>query len=101
MAHENDIPSSPQSGFWKKAWMGLMFLQARLRFFIILAVIGGIALSWNSINGRWEKWIRPPATAHADTEYYCPMHRQIVREKTGEKWPVWGMPVAEWKKGRT
>src|SRR5438552_3493247 len=99
MAHENDISSRRQSSFWKKAWMGLMILQARLRFFIILAVIGGTALSWNSITARWEKWTRPPATAHSDTEYYCPMHPQIVREKPGEKCPICGMPLAERKKG--
>src|SRR6266481_1528623 len=99
MAHENDISSRRQSSFWKKAWMGLMILQARLRFFIILALIAGIALSWNSITVRWEKWMRPPAATHSDTEYYCPMHPQIVREKPGEKCPICGMPLSERKKG--
>ena len=78
--------------------MGLMILQARLRFFIILALIGGIALSWNSITARWEKWTRPPVTAHSDIEYYCPMHPQIVRDKPGEKCPICGMPVAAERK---
>jgi Cu(I)/Ag(I) efflux system membrane fusion protein len=101
MAHENDISSRPQSGFWKKVWMGLMILQARLRFFIILALIGGIALSWNSITVRWEKWTRPPATTHSDTEYYCPMHPQIIRDKPGEKCPICGMPLSERQKGES
>src|SRR5215471_1303496 len=99
MAHENDISPPPQTGFLHKVWMGLMILQARLRFFIILAVIGGIALSWNSITARWEKWMRPAATAHSDNEYYCPMHPQIVRDKPGEKCPICGMPLSERKKG--
>ncbi len=91
----------PESGFWKKTWLILMILQARLRFFFILALIGGVALSWNSITARWEKWTRPAATAHTDTEYYCPMHPQIVREKPGEKCPICGMPLSERKKGET
>jgi multidrug efflux pump subunit AcrA (membrane-fusion protein) len=104
MSHENDVSSSPPkpaSGFWKKTWLGLMILQARLRFFIILALITGIALSWNSITARWEKWTRPTATAHSDTEYYCPMHPQIIRDKPGEKCPICGMPLSERKKGES
>jgi multidrug efflux pump subunit AcrA (membrane-fusion protein) len=102
MSHENSPASSPDesaSGFWKKVWMGLMILQARLRFFIILAVIGGIALSWNSITARWEKWMRPAVTVHSDIEYYCPMHLQIIRDKPGEKCPICGMPLSPRPKG--
>src|SRR5712692_4755918 len=102
MSSENTLspsPHRPDSGFWRKAWLVLMVIQARLRFFFILALIGGIALSWNSITARWEKWTRPATTAHTDTEYYCPMHPQIVREKPGEKCPICGMPLSERKKG--
>jgi multidrug efflux pump subunit AcrA (membrane-fusion protein) len=104
MSHDKNVSSSPRdpaSSFWKRVWLGLMILQARLRFFIILALIGGIALSWNSITTRWEKWTRPAATAHSDTEYYCPMHPQIIRDKPGEKCPICGMPLSERKKGET
>jgi multidrug efflux pump subunit AcrA (membrane-fusion protein) len=101
MAHENDISPRGHSGILHKVRMGLMILQARLRFFIILALIGGIALSWNSITARWEKWMRPPATAHSENEYYCPMHPQIVREKPGEKCPICGMPLSERIKGES
>jgi len=102
MSHENDVSSSPPkpaSGFWKKVWLGLMILQARLRFLIILALIAGIVLSWNSITARWEKWTRPAVTAHSDTEYYCPMHPQIIRDKPGEKCPICGMPLSPRPKG--
>src|SRR5438132_12759641 len=92
-------PKSPGSSFWKKTWLILRVLQARLRFFIILALIGGIALSWNSITARWEKWMRPAVTEHSDTEYYCPMQPQIIRDKQGEKCPICGMPLSERKKG--
>jgi membrane fusion protein, copper/silver efflux system len=92
-------PKSPESSFWKKTWLVLKVLQARLRFFLILALIGAIALSWNSITARWEKWMRPAATSHSDTEFYCPMHPQIIRDKPGEKCPICGMPLSERKKG--
>src|SRR5260370_41869518 len=101
MAHENDIYSRPQSGFWKKVWVGLMILQARLRFFIILAVIGGIALSWNSITVRWEKWMRPPAATHSDTEYFWPLHPQIIRDKPGEQCPIFRIALSARTKGET
>lgn len=102
MSTENILPPSPSmpdSGFWRKAWLVLMVIQARLRFFFILALMGGIALSWNSITARWEKWTRPARVAHSDTEYYCPMHPQIVRDKPGEKCPICGMPLSERKMG--
>lgn len=99
MPSENTPSSLPESGFWRKVWLVLMVIQARLRFFFILALIGVIALSWNSITARWEKWMRPVAIAHTDTEFYCPMHPQIVRDKPGEKCPICGMPLSERKKG--
>src|SRR5262245_50647576 len=99
MAFEGQKSASSKTGFWKKTWLVAMVLQARLRFFFILALIGAVALSWNSITARWEKWMRPTAAVHSDTEYYCPMHLQIIREKPGEKCPICGMPLSERKKG--
>jgi Cu(I)/Ag(I) efflux system membrane fusion protein len=99
MEFEGQKSASSKTGFWKKTWLLVMILQARLRFFFILALIGAIALSWNSITARWEKWMRPTTTVHNDTEYYCPMHPQIIREKPGEKCPICGMPLSERKKG--
>jgi Cu(I)/Ag(I) efflux system membrane fusion protein len=104
MTGENALPPSPQlppTGFWKKVWLILKVVQARLRFFFILAFIGVIALSWNTITTRWEKWMRPAKTVKSDTEYYCPMHLQIVRDKPGEKCPICGMPLSERKKGES
>src|SRR5260370_18657713 len=43
--------------------------------------------------------MRPAAATHSDTEYYCPMHPQIIRDKPGEKCRICGKPLSERKKG--
>jgi Cu(I)/Ag(I) efflux system membrane fusion protein len=88
-------------GFWGKVWLVVKTVQARLRFLVILAAVGGLIASWDTLNAYWEKWTRPVAAAEAagDTEYFCPMHPYIVRDNPKEKCPICHMDLARRKKG--
>jgi multidrug efflux pump subunit AcrA (membrane-fusion protein) len=89
-------------GLWWKVWLVLKTLQARLRFVVLLAAIGGLIAYWDTLSGYYEKWTRPagaPESARADTEYFCPMHPFIVRDKPNEKCPICHMDLAKRKKG--
>jgi Cu(I)/Ag(I) efflux system membrane fusion protein len=93
---------SPRHGFWWKTWQVLKTLQARVRFFVLLAIIGVVIGSWSTMSAYWEKWTRPlighDQEAASDVEYFCPMHLFIVRDKPGEKCPICHMDLAKRKK---
>jgi Cu(I)/Ag(I) efflux system membrane fusion protein len=83
-------------------WQVLKTLQARLRFVVLLAAIGGLIAYWDMLSAYYEKWTRAAATmetASADTEYFCPMHPYIVRDNPNEKCPICHMDLARRKKG--
>jgi Cu(I)/Ag(I) efflux system membrane fusion protein len=94
---------TPVTGFWRKTWQVLKTVQARLRFFVLLAIIGIVIGSWTTISAYWEKWTRPflgqEQEASSDIEYFCPMHPFIVRDKPNEKCPICHMDLAKRKKG--
>src|SRR5262249_10111315 len=73
------------SAAWK-FWLVAKTVQARLRFVIILAAIGGVITYWDILNAYYEKWTRVKDSGHdqasSDVEYFCPMHPQIVRDKS-------------------
>src|SRR5258708_2034928 len=98
-------PSGPpqKHGFWRNTWQVLKTLQARLRFFVLLAIVGVVIGSWSTLNAYWEKWTRPvlgrDEEAASDVEYFCPMHPYIVRDKPNEKCPICHMDLAKRKKG--
>jgi Cu(I)/Ag(I) efflux system membrane fusion protein len=95
-------PLPPEHDFWWKVWLVLKTVQARLRFVVILAVIGGLIAYWDTLSAYYEKWTRPAGEAEAaspDTEYFCPMHPFIVRDNPKEKCPICHMDLAKRKKG--
>src|SRR5262249_24261242 len=68
----------------------------------ILAAIGGLIAYWDTFSAYYEKWTRSAAeavTASPETEYFCPMHPYIVRDKPGEKCPICHMELAKRKRG--
>jgi RND family efflux transporter MFP subunit len=75
---------------------------ARLRFlsvFIIAALVVGY---WDQITNRFDKWTRPavaPQVAHADIEYFCSMHPNVIREQPGNC-PICGMELIKRQKGQ-
>ena len=95
---------------WKKVKLVLEVVEVRLRFIAILVATALVIGYWDTIKNYWDKWTRPPSAAAAqvntDSEYYCPMHPQVVRaglEPNGEvpKCPICGMPLSLRKKGET
>ncbi|MFL5240852.1 MAG: hypothetical protein ACJ8FY_01975 [Gemmataceae bacterium] len=79
----NAAPSPAQSNapvtahtFWWKVWQVAKVVQARLRFIVILMVIGVLIASWDNLNNFYEKWTRPlygtESLTSGDFEYYCP-----------------------------
>jgi Cu(I)/Ag(I) efflux system membrane fusion protein len=95
--------AAPDHGFWWKTWQVLKVVQARLRFVAVLAVIGVVLASWDTLSNYYAKWTRPlfgqQAEAAPDTEYFCPMHPFIVRDNPKEKCPICHMDLAKRKKG--
>lgn len=101
-------PSPPPSkpGRWRKIRFALQAIEVRLRFVGILVAVGLVFGYWNTIRNYWDKWTRPPVAAAAtadDTEYFCPMHPQVVRESLTSsgaipKCPICAMPLSKRKK---
>ncbi len=92
-------PPEKHSVGWKILQV-LKTIQARLRFFVLLAAIGGVILYWDTLKSYYEKWTRPAtaqAAADADSEYWCPMHPTVVRDHP-DKCPICGMPLSKRKK---
>jgi Cu(I)/Ag(I) efflux system membrane fusion protein len=96
-------PPAPRHGFWWKTWLVFKVVQARLRFFLLLGVVGVVIASWGTLAAYYEKWTRPlygeAQAADPDTEYFCPMHPYIVRDNAKEKCPICHMDLARRKKG--
>jgi Cu(I)/Ag(I) efflux system membrane fusion protein len=91
---------------WRKWWWWFDFLIlvkiARLRFVVILTLIGLAITQWDWLVAHYEKWTWPKATDSGDGgrfEWFCPMHPTIVRDRPGEKCPICFMPLSRRPKG--
>lgn len=90
-------PQRPGHTFGWKAWQVLKTAQARLRFVAILVAVGLVIGNWAMLTAYWEKWNRPAAAtpvSSADSEFFCPMHPQIVRDHP-DNCPICGMPLSQ------
>jgi Cu(I)/Ag(I) efflux system membrane fusion protein len=105
--HKPVADYQPETGR-KEFWMVIKVLEVRLRFIAVLVATGLIIGYWDTIKNYWDRWTRSPANATApadsDTEFYCPMHPQVVRpglDPNGEipKCPICGMKLSLRKKG--
>jgi multidrug efflux pump subunit AcrA (membrane-fusion protein) len=88
-----------------KTWTVLRVISARLRFVAVFVVAALVLGYWDNIKNHVDKWTRPPlapdALAHAhasDIEFYCPMHPDVIRERSGQC-PKCGMPLVKRKRG--
>ncbi len=83
-------------------WIFLRILNVRLRFILLMVIVGLIASRWDDIMNRVDRWRRPvhvqTAIGAEEIEYYCPMHPNIIRSEPGHC-PICGMPLAKRKKG--
>lgn len=92
---------------WQRTKFFLRAIEVRLRFIGLFVGIGLLMAYWGTIENYWERWTRPDTAttaASTDTEYYCPMHPNVIRpglEPNGSvpSCPICGMPLSLRKKG--
>lgn len=92
----------PAYTFGQKIRLILRTIQARLRFIAILLVIGAAIGYWDTLKAYYAKWTRSAGeqqAASSDTEFFCPMHPQIIRDNAKDKCPICFMPLSKRKKG--
>jgi RND family efflux transporter MFP subunit len=78
--------------------MAIRIVNVRLRFILLMVLVGVVASQWESLMNHYDRWRRAPVTAKAgrpqEIEYYCPMHPSVVREAPGSC-PICGMPLSK------
>jgi Cu(I)/Ag(I) efflux system membrane fusion protein len=92
---------------WQRMKFALRAIEVRLRFIGLFVAIALLMAYWNTLENYWERWTRldsAVAAASGDTEYYCPMHPNVIRpglEPNGAvpSCPICGMPLSFRKKG--
>jgi Cu(I)/Ag(I) efflux system membrane fusion protein len=103
---EGGLRAPPGLSRLGKIWWWFHFLilvkLARLRFIVIVAAVGAVIVYWDTLNNYYQRWVRVKdghEHADSDTEFYCPMHPQIIRDNNKEKCPICHMPLSKRKKG--
>lgn len=91
---------------WERAKFVFRAVEVRLRFIGLFVGIGLLMAYWTTLEAYWDRWTRPTAIAatDSDTEYYCPMHPNVIRpglEPNGAvpNCPICGMPLSKRRKG--
>jgi len=91
-------PSPTKSSSGHRLWAVLQILQVRLRFIVLMALVGIVAGNWENIMNHWDRWRRPAAVATGETtqeiEYFCAMHPNVIRPEPGNC-PICGMPLVK------
>lgn len=71
-------------------------VSVRLRFILLMVIVGVVAAKWDTIMNYYDRWTRPMQAADMvhvqEVEYYCGMHPNIIRDEPG-KCPICGMPL--------
>jgi multidrug efflux pump subunit AcrA (membrane-fusion protein) len=80
---------------------------ARLRFVAVFILAAAIVGYWDDLKNRVDRWTRPAiapdslsATAAGSTEFFCPMHPDVIRQEAGQC-PKCGMPLVKRMKGHS
>ncbi len=100
MSQDSDSSMTPRAGASARGtiWKVVRILNVRLRFILLMVVVGLVASQWENIMNRWDRWRRPTAAIAtrqaAEVEYFCPMHPNIVRSTEGTC-PICGMPLSK------
>ncbi len=78
--------------------MFLRILNVRLRFVLLMVLVGLIVGYWDTLLNYYDRWRRPPSAPDvveaSETEYYCPMHPNIIRPDPAQC-PICGMPLSK------
>jgi RND family efflux transporter MFP subunit len=83
---------------WRKVLTAVDIVSVRLRFILLMVVVGVIAAKWDTIMNYYDRWTRPSQETDvalaAGVEYFCGMHPSVVRDQPG-KCPICGMPLTK------
>ncbi len=91
-------PETPKRSSLQSIWAFVRILNVRLRFIFLMVLVGVISSQWENIMNHYDRLTRPQRVAYMvesrETEYYCPMHPNIVRAEPGNC-PICGMPLVK------
>jgi multidrug efflux pump subunit AcrA (membrane-fusion protein) len=63
-------------------WKAVRIVNVRLRFILLMVLVGLVASQWENIMNHWDRWRRPAKTTAttqaAEVEYFCPMHPRTL-----------------------
>ena len=93
-------PRTAKSGRPKAVVSLLRVLLVRIRFVFLFIATGAVFAYWGTLENYYDKWTRPEvaqSAVNSDTEHFCPMCPQIVRDEPATC-PICMMPLSKRKK---